>query len=193
MFLYRCANCQYEMQSEESLGAVPAACPKCLERTLVAVPIVQRPAPEPVTQPDDPLAGLVAAGRAAQAKVQAKVHDMTRPAGPPRPPVGRPMPGRPPVRYAGAARGNAPGAMASIICGILAVLTFATVLGGIALGAVALFTGLSARNEISRNPGRYTGEGMATAGIIMGLVGAGLAVLALVGGILDQIRHVLHI
>ena len=175
MPLYRCANCQYEMQSEESLGASPAPCPKCQERTLVAVPTVQRPAPEPVTEPSDPLADLVAVSRAAQAKIQSKVDEFRGPPRPGRPmpgrpAVGRPIPGRPAARYAGAARGNAPSAVPSLVCGILAV-----VLGplGIILGPIAVFMGLAARGEMARNPGRYAGEGMATAGIILGAVGRG--------------------
>ena len=79
--------------------------------------------------------------------------------------------------------------MPSLVCGILAV-----VLGplGIILGPIAVFMGLAARGEMARNPGRYAGEGMATAGIILGAVGAGLAILVLIQAALGHLSHIFH-
>ena len=63
-------------------------------------------------------------------------------------------------------------AMVSLIAGILG-FTAVPLLGGI----VALFTGYAARRETREVPARFSGDGLATAGIIMGWIQVGLAVL----------------
>ena len=67
---------------------------------------------------------------------------------------------------------NSGTAIVSLIFGILG-LTFFPLIGSI----VALITGYSARNEIRESMGTLGGGGMATAGIIMGWVGIGLALI----------------
>ena len=63
-------------------------------------------------------------------------------------------------------------AIVSLIFGILG-LTFFPLIGSI----VALITGYAARNEIKESMGTMGGDGMATAGIIMGWIGIGLAII----------------
>jgi hypothetical protein len=63
-------------------------------------------------------------------------------------------------------------ATVSLIAGILG-FTFVPVLGGI----VALVTGYMARKETRSVPPTASGDGMATAGIIMGWVQIGLTIL----------------
>jgi hypothetical protein len=63
-------------------------------------------------------------------------------------------------------------AIVSLISGILG-FTFVPLIGGI----VALITGYMARGETRAVPPRFSGDGMATAGIIMGWIQIGLLVL----------------
>ena len=63
-------------------------------------------------------------------------------------------------------------AVISLVAGILG-LTFFPLLGCI----VAIVTGLMARNEIRESLGTLRGEGMATAGLVLGIIGIGLSVL----------------
>jgi hypothetical protein len=63
-------------------------------------------------------------------------------------------------------------ALISLIAGILG-LTFLPLIGSI----VALITGYSARREIQESGGTLGGDGMAQAGIILGWIGVGLAVI----------------
>ena len=82
---------------------------------------------------------------------------------------------------------TAPGAVSSLVCGIIGVLISPIVLGSIVLGPIAIAQALGAKKRIKADP-RYTGEGMATAGMVLGIVALGLAaiyVLALVVGGLD--------
>lgn len=65
-------------------------------------------------------------------------------------------------------------ALISLIAGI-AGFTFLPVVGGI----VALFTGYAARKETRAIPPTASGDGMATAGIVMGWVQIALGVLSL--------------
>lgn len=67
---------------------------------------------------------------------------------------------------------NSTMAIVSLIMGILG-LTFFPVIGSI----IALFTGYMAKKEIHESPGLLAGEGMATAGIILGWIGVLFLVL----------------
>lgn len=65
-------------------------------------------------------------------------------------------------------------AMVSLIAGI-AGFSFLPVIGSI----VALLTGYAARKETRAVPATVSGDGMATAGIVMGWIGVGLAVVSI--------------
>ncbi|RPJ25609.1 MAG: DUF4190 domain-containing protein [Chloroflexi bacterium] len=65
-------------------------------------------------------------------------------------------------------------ATVSLISAILG-FTFVPVVGGI----VALVTGYMARNETRSTPPRASGDGMATAGIVMGWIQMGLLVVGI--------------
>jgi hypothetical protein len=67
---------------------------------------------------------------------------------------------------------NSSTAVISLIAGILG-LTFFPLLGSI----IAIITGMMAQKEIRESEGTVGGEGLATAGMIMGWIGIGLAVL----------------
>ena len=70
-------------------------------------------------------------------------------------------------------------ALISLIAGILG-LTFLPLLGSI----VAVVTGNMAKKEIRVSAGAYSGEGMATAGLVLGWIGIVLWVLGICGLIL---------
>lgn len=78
------------------------------------------------------------------------------------------------------ARPSAALAAGALACGVLAVLSCWTVLGGIALGVLATVLGVAAHNRV--RAGRAEGGGMAVAGIITGLLATALAVVFLVIG-----------
>ncbi len=65
-------------------------------------------------------------------------------------------------------------AIISLIMGILG-LTFLPLVGSI----IALITGPMARREIQASGGAQSGEGLATAGIVLGWVGVGLSAIGL--------------
>jgi hypothetical protein len=71
-------------------------------------------------------------------------------------------------------------AVASLLLGI-GGLTILPLLGSIA----AIILGYMARSEIRRSPGRVGGEGVATAGIVLGWISVGVSVLIIlfVGGL----------
>jgi hypothetical protein len=65
------------------------------------------------------------------------------------------------------------GAVAALVCGIVGVLCFIPAIVAIVLGATA-------RGRIDRSNGQLRGRGMATAGMVLGIVWVGLSVLWLV-------------
>jgi hypothetical protein len=69
-------------------------------------------------------------------------------------------------------------AIASLVTGI-GGLTVVPLLGSI----LAIILGYMARNELRQRSGQGTGEGLATAGIVLGWIGIGLAVLGLLLGL----------
>jgi len=71
-------------------------------------------------------------------------------------------------------RPNSSMAIVSLVAGILGI-TFFPLLGSI----VALITGYAARKEIQESAGALGGDGMATAGLVMGWIGIGLSVIGL--------------
>ena len=75
-----------------------------------------------------------------------------------------PMPATP----GAAERPKAPGAVASMVLGITSVCFGAL---GLVLGIIALKCSKQARRAIAQHPGRYSGDDMATAGKVMGIIG----------------------
>ena len=69
---------------------------------------------------------------------------------------------------------TSPLAIISLVSGILG-FTFLPIICGV----VALITGYMARNETRSIPPRASGDGMATAGIVMGWIQIGLIVVAI--------------
>jgi hypothetical protein len=70
-------------------------------------------------------------------------------------------------------------AIISLVAGILG-LTLFPIIGSI----IAVITGPMAKKEIQASGTALTGEGLATAGIVMGWIGIGLTVLGLcIGGV----------
>jgi hypothetical protein len=68
-------------------------------------------------------------------------------------------------------------AIASLLFGILGVTLF-PVIGGV----IALITGYMARNQIREGRGATGGQGLATAGIVLGWISIGLLVIGLCCG-----------
>ena len=60
---------------------------------------------------------------------------------------------------------NAPGAVASLVWGILGLF-----ICGLILGIVAISNANKAKGMIQREPSVYTGEGLATAGLVIGII-----------------------
>ena len=71
-------------------------------------------------------------------------------------------------------------AIAALVLGILAIVTFLTIFGGLILGVLALVLGIIGLNRAKTTNG--SGKGMAIAGIITGVIG-GLLSLLILGGL----------
>jgi len=112
---------------------------------------------------------------------------------PPLPSTPPPTPGAPTNPYAAPmASHETPGlkrmnvlAVLSMISGILGVIMFCPFpccecVGGIPLDIAAIVMGVLARGQIAKNADSQKGEGMAMAGIILGVIGL---ILALIGGV----------
>ena len=84
------------------------------------------------------------------------------------PAYGQPGYGQPPVRQGGNGL-----AVAALVLGILALVSFLTILGGIGLGLIAVILGFIARSKAKQGTG--SGTGLAVGGIITGLLGIVLA------------------
>ena len=72
-------------------------------------------------------------------------------------------------------------AIAALVCGVLALLSSWTVIGGILLGAVAVILGFVALARVKR--GLAAGRGLAIAGIITGILGTVLAIALIAVGV----------
>lgn len=90
---------------------------------------------------------------------------------------------------------TAPGATGSLVCGIISLCSMffgccCPFLGliGVILGAISVYQGLSARKLCAQND-RFVGEGMALAGLILGIIGIVInlliTLLMLVGMVAD--------
>lgn len=56
-------------------------------------------------------------------------------------------------------------AVAALVCGIIGLIGF-----GLVLGAVAIGLGFQSRRNIQRSRGALTGEGLAMAGLVLGVI-----------------------
>ena len=106
------------------------------------------------------------------------------------PPAGGPAPyGAPPGPSAAGPKKNSTLAVVSLVTGILAVLPCCNLY---IMWLVAIITGFMAKSEIKKNP-NLTGNGMATAGIVLGALGfliiIGLTILQLATGVLSTLMH----
>jgi len=83
-------------------------------------------------------------------------------------------------------------AIASMVLGIVSLAMFCVWYLAIPCAILAVVLGTVARGPITR--GQATGRGMATAGIVCGVIALGLAVLAIVGllSFLGFVRHQIH-
>lgn len=106
------------------------------------------------------------------------------------PAYGAPPPayGAPPPAYGAPAYGAPVGGpprngrgVAALVLGILALLTSITVVGGILFGVLALVFGVLGRGRARRQ--EATNGGMATAGIVLGLLGLLLSAALIVAGV----------
>jgi len=61
----------------------------------------------------------------------------------------------------------APGAVASMVCGIIGVVVGCT---GLVMGIIALVQRKKAMEHIQAQPGRYGGQGFCTAGLVLGII-----------------------
>jgi hypothetical protein len=70
--------------------------------------------------------------------------------------------------------GNSGKAVTALVCGILSIV----ICGGLVVPAVlAIVFGVQGRREIDSSNGRLTGRGMATAGLVLGIIGLALTPL----------------
>lgn len=69
----------------------------------------------------------------------------------------------------------APGATASVVCGVIGLFVFGIILGGVAIAKAS-----AAKRLIAEQPDRYTGGGKATAGFVLGVIDVVGAVIGLI-------------
>lgn len=75
--------------------------------------------------------------------------------------------------------GSPPGAVTSLICGILSVLCCGMPVAGLVLGIVAIVTAGRARSAVQAAPDRYQPSGLATGGLVTGIIGTVLSTLVI--------------
>ena len=100
--------------------------------------------------------------------------------------------------YGGAVLPNAPGAAAGMVCGIVGTALACICVGSIVsiiLGIVAIQQSRKARDLIAMNPLSYGGRGMATAGLVLGIISICLGVistiylLVVIGSVASAVRY----
>jgi Domain of unknown function (DUF4190) len=84
---------------------------------------------------------------------------------------------------------TAPGAVPSMVCGIIAVVTFCLPLAPVVLGVLAIVFCVKATKRIKDSGETLGGKGMAIAGLVTGIVGLALGliyqivyIVSLIGG-----------
>lgn len=76
-------------------------------------------------------------------------------------------------------RPKMPGAVASLVLGILAVAGTFLLIVPVFLAPLAWYHGAAARRRIEREPDRWSGAGEARAGLVLGIVGSVLMIMVL--------------
>lgn len=74
-----------------------------------------------------------------------------------------------------------PRATMSLVLGLIAACGTFCCLVPVLLSPIAWYHGARTRREIDRAPGRWSGRGEATAGMVMGIIGVALIVIILLG------------
>ncbi|MEI8122805.1 MAG: DUF4190 domain-containing protein [bacterium] len=90
-------------------------------------------------------------------------------------PVTPPPPQWPPVQQATQTSGYA---IASLVLGILSIVP-GVYLGGLVMGILAIVFSRMAMTRIKAQPGSINGQGLATAGLVTGIVGLSLSVMVI--------------
>jgi hypothetical protein len=75
---------------------------------------------------------------------------------------------------------NAPGALPGMVCGIVGAATTCVPFSGIVLGIIAIVFYVKANRRITESRGKLGGKGMATAGLICGIVAVFFGVMYLI-------------
>ena len=73
-----------------------------------------------------------------------------------------------------------PQAVLAMVLGIVGLVFSGVCVGGL-IGIAGIVLGRKARNEIDAKPGRYTGRGMATAGLVTGIISCVFSALIVIG------------
>lgn len=73
---------------------------------------------------------------------------------------------------------NHPRAVAALVCGIVGLIFF-----GIILGVVAIVLAYQARNAIRSEPLRFKGDGLAIAGMVIGIIDVVAYIAIIAGGV----------
>ena len=79
-----------------------------------------------------------------------------------------------------------PRATAALVLGLISLGGALLVLPA-ALGPVACYLGLSARRTIEREPGRWSGHGQATAGLVLGAIASAFLALLAIAAVLAAV------
>lgn len=93
---------------------------------------------------------------------------------PPPPPNMGPPPGYTPYGAVGGPRRTSGKAIAALVCGILNLVGCS---GIIVMTVLAIVFGVQGQKEVDQSSGQVTGRGMATAGLVLGIIGAVLTPL----------------
>lgn len=70
---------------------------------------------------------------------------------------------------------NAPGAVSSLVCGIIAVVLCWIPVAGIILGVIAIIHSRKAKVAVQDSPDLYEGTGIAIGGLVCGIVGTAVS------------------
>ena len=72
---------------------------------------------------------------------------------------------------------SAPGAVSSLVCGIISVVVCWVPIAGLVLGIIGILHHSKAKKNIQANPQSFEGGGMAIGGLVCGIVGTVLSAI----------------